>query len=132
MAQLVAELIGCPVMCVNDAIILIFSLYWLTYMYLTKVTALPSLTRDEISLSHRKGLITQVENRVIQNSAGIGIVLHFMFLAFLAIVTIRIPPAIHDINVDLANYPSSDAPMPIVAKDGHVDFLQVRLAMRPS
>ena len=69
--------------------------------------------------------IDPVEYRVVQNPTIFGIVPHFVLLTLL----IRIPTAIRIVDVDLVNYPSTSTHVPVVTKDGHVEFLQVRFAL---
>ena len=73
---------------------------------------------------HLADLIVLVENRVVQNSTIIGVVLKIIFVVLLSII--RVPSAILVVDVDFGNYSSASTQMPIVTKDGHVDFLQIK------
>ena len=77
-----------------------------------------------LDLRHFTDLIVHVENRVVQNFTIIYIVLRFIFVVLLSII--RVPSAILVVDVDFGNYSSASTQMPIVAKDGHVDFLQIK------
>ena len=62
---------------------------------------------------HLADLIVLVENRVVQNSTIIGVVLKIIFVVLLSII--RVPSAILVVDVDFGNYSSASTQMPIVA-----------------